>query len=65
MKELLINNEGAKEQELYLYILAWEPSAAQVTKCYSHSLPAIERFTGKLNFRYLSRPTQLRISHPS
>ena len=41
-----------------IYILAWEPSAAQVTNRFSRCLPA-------LNFRYLSRTTQLRILRPS
>ena len=27
----------------FIYILAWEPSAAQVTKSYSSRLPALER----------------------
>ena len=43
--------EGPTCQE-YI-ILAWEPSAAQITKLLdSRRLPALERFTGKLNFRY-------------
>ena len=43
-------------------IPAWEPRAAQVTKCYSRRLPALKRFTGKPNFRYKSRPTRLSAS---
>ena len=29
---------------LYIYILVWEPSAANVTKSYSRRLPTLERF---------------------
>ena len=32
------------------YTLAWEPSAAKVTKSYSRRLPALNDFTGKLKF---------------
>ena len=44
-------------------ILAWIPSVAQVSKSYSHR--HLNNFTGKLNFRCNSRPTQLRIPKPS
>ena len=42
-----------------------EISAAQVTKSYTCRLPALEPFNRELNFRYVSLPTQLRISKPS
>ena len=45
--------------------LAWEPSAAQVTKIFSRRLPALERFHRETKLLLLSRPTQLRISKPS
>ena len=28
----------------FIYTLAWEPSAAKITKSYSRRLPALERF---------------------
>ena len=37
--------------------LAWEPSAAQVTKSYSAVYPHLNDFTGKLNYCYLSQST--------
>ena len=45
-------------------ILAWEPSAAQVTKSYFRRSPALKRFYRGNNFRYKSWSTQLRISKP-
>ena len=39
---------------LYIYILAWEPSAAQFTKSLP-VYPQLNDFTGKLNFRNWSR----------
>ena len=35
-------------------ILAWEPSAAEVTKVTPAVYPHLNDFTGKLNFRYKS-----------
>ena len=49
---------------LYIYT-SLETSAAKVNKSYSRRLPALNDFTGKLNFRYKSQPTQLKISKPS
>ena len=59
---LLISWFSTKWQTYLLYFkLAWEPSAARVTKSYSRFYPHLNDFTGKLNFRNWSRPTQLRI----
>ena len=33
-----------------IYILAWEPSAAKVTKSYSRRLPALEQFYRETEF---------------
>ena len=33
-----------------IYILSWEPSAANVTKSYSRRLPALERFYWETKF---------------
>ena len=36
-----------------IYILAWEPRAAKVTKSYTPAIyPHLNDFTRKLNFRY-------------
>ena len=35
---------------IILYQLAWEPSAAQVTKSYSRHLPALEQFYRESKF---------------
>ena len=35
---------------VHINILAWEPSAAKVTKSYSFRLPALERFYQKTKF---------------
>ena len=43
-------------------LIACEPSAAQVTKSSSRRLPHLNDFTEKLNFRYKSRSTLLRVS---
>ena len=46
----------------YIYnLLAWEPNTDKV---YPALYPQLNDFTGILNFRYKSRPTQLRISKP-
>ena len=46
----------------FIYQLTWEPSVAQGTHYYSCRLPAVGLFfPGKLNFRFESRPIQLRI----
>ena len=37
----------------YINILAWEPSAAKVTKSYSSRLPALERFYRETKFTLL------------
>ena len=42
-------------------ILAWEPSVAQGFIVSPADYPQLVDFTGKLNFSYKSRPTQLRI----
>ena len=39
----MIGHEN-KQDYYFIYILAWEPSAAKVTKSYSRRLPALERF---------------------
>ena len=42
----------------FVYVLAWEPSAAQVTHSYSRRLPALGRKFTILTFSpYKSRPT--------
>ena len=46
--------------DIIIYLLAWELSAAKVLKVY----PNLNHFTRKINFRYLCRPTQLKISKP-
>ena len=45
--------------------LAWEPSIAQVTHSYSHRLPDLVDFTGKINCCHLSRSNQLKLSKPN
>ena len=37
----------------FMYLLAWEPSAAQVTHSYSRHLPALERFYRETKFSLL------------
>jgi len=54
MKNCLIFNN--------IILLAWEISVVRVICSYSRRLPALGRFTGKLDFQNKSRPTQLRIS---
>ena len=49
---------------LILFLLAWEPSVAQVTHSYSHRLPAVGLELRNLNI-YFFQPSQLRISKPS
>ena len=51
----------------YILKLAWEPSAAKVTKRYSNRAvyPHLNDFTSIQNISYLSRLTQLRILKPS
>jgi len=50
----------------FIYILAWEPSASQVTKSYSCRLPALERFYRETKFSLLKlTQSWLRISKPS
>ena len=39
----MIGHEN-KQDDYFIYILVWEPSAAKVTKSYSRRLPALERF---------------------
>ena len=50
---------------IFIYILAWKPSAAQLLlKVKTAVYPHLNDFTGKQNFRSLSRPTQLGLSNP-
>ena len=56
----MLNNEGdiivlsgkVLNYHYIYHILAWEPSAAKVTKSYSAVYPHLNDFTGKLNFRF-------------
>ena len=38
---------------IYIYLLAWEPSAAHITKRFSHCLPALEPFYRETKFSLL------------
>ena len=52
---VMIGQKKTDKQRLQLciYILAWEPSAAKVTKSYSRLMyPLLNDFTGKLNLEY-------------
>ena len=40
------------ERRALLFPIAWELSAAKVTKSYSRRYPHLNDFTGRLNFRY-------------
>ena len=46
-------NKQTNRDYYFIYILAWEPSAAQVTKSYSSRLPAPGRFYWKTKFSLL------------
>ena len=46
-------NRQTEITTLYIYTLAWEPSAAKVTKCYFRRLPALERFYWETKFLLL------------
>ena len=51
-KEIGQNSLWQKRNTFAAYQLDWEPSAAQVSHSNTRHLPALEPFSGKLNFLF-------------